>query len=95
VSLTTLTGQELHPAFSPERIEVAGSGATAPAIALSRGRLAFTRGWWDADIYRFEVGRPAQLLMGSTFQEMEPRFSLDGQRLVFGSLRSGIHPTSG
>ena len=66
-----------------------GAGATAPAMALSRDRLAFTRVSWDADIYRFEVGRPVQLVVGSTFAEMEPRLSPDGRRLVFGSARSG------
>ena len=73
----------------PERIEVAGVGAAAPAMALSRDRLAFTRVSSDADIYRFEVGRPVQLVVGSTFREMEPRFSPDGRRLAFGSARSG------
>jgi len=73
----------------PERIEVAGANATAPALALSRDRMAFTRTLWDADIYRFEVGRPVQVAVASTFEEMEPRLSQDGRRLVFGSLRSG------
>jgi Tol biopolymer transport system component len=75
-----------HP---PERLEVAGAGATAPAIAVSRDRLAFTRSSWDADIYRFEMGRPVQLVVGSSFEEIEPRLSPDGRRLVFGSTRSG------
>jgi Tol biopolymer transport system component len=72
----------------PERIEIAGPGATGPGIAMSRDRLAFTRDLSDLDIYRFEVGRPAQLVVGSTFGEMEPRLSADGRRLVFGSARS-------
>ncbi len=73
----------------PERVEIAGAGAGEPAMALSGDRLAFTRSSRDADIYRFEVGRPAQLVVGSTFEEMEPRLSPDGRRLVFGSKRSG------
>ncbi len=73
----------------PERIEVAGAGATGPAMAPSRDRLAFTRVSQDADIYRFTVGHPAQQVIGSTFMEMEPRLSPDGRRLVFGSARSG------
>jgi Tol biopolymer transport system component len=60
-----------------------------PAIARSRDRLAFTRRSWDADIYRFDLERPAQLVVGSSFLEMEPRWSPDGRRLVFGSGRSG------
>jgi Tol biopolymer transport system component len=58
-------------------------------MAPSRDRLAFTRRSWDTDIYRFEVGRPLQLVVGSSFAEIEPRFSPDGRRLVFGSARSG------
>jgi Tol biopolymer transport system component/DNA-binding winged helix-turn-helix (wHTH) protein len=75
-----------HP---PERIEIAGINAGAPAIAPSRDRLAFTRSSQDMDIYRLEVGRPAQLLVGSTFEEVEARLSHDGRRLVFASRRSG------
>jgi Tol biopolymer transport system component/serine/threonine protein kinase len=75
-----------HP---PERLEVAGAGARAPAIARSRDRLAFTHVSRDSDVYRFDVGRPVQLVVGSTFEEYEPRLSPDGRRLVFGSLRSG------
>jgi len=75
----------------PERIEVAGASATAPAIAPARDRLAFTRDLRDTDIYRFEVGRPVQLVAGSTFEETEPRVSPDGRRLVFESVRSGAH----
>jgi Tol biopolymer transport system component len=73
----------------PERIELAGIGAFSPAMALSRDRLAFTRTSDDTDIYRLEVGHPAQLLVGSTFEEIEPRLSRDGRRLVFASRRSG------
>ena len=61
----------------------------APAMALSRDRLAFTRVSSDADIYRFEVGRPVQLVVGSTVLREEPRLSPDGRRLAFGSARSG------
>jgi dipeptidyl aminopeptidase/acylaminoacyl peptidase len=73
----------------PERLEIAGAGAAEPAIALTRDRLTFTHRSTDADIYRFEIGRPSQLVVGSTFMEMDPRFSPDGRRLVFGSARSG------
>jgi serine/threonine protein kinase/Tol biopolymer transport system component len=73
----------------PERIEIAGAGAVAPAAALSRSRLAFTRITSDADIYGFYLGRPVQLVVGSTLQENEPRLSPNGRRLVFGSERSG------
>jgi len=73
----------------PERIEIAGSAALAPATAPSRDRLAFTHVTTDSDIYRFEVGRPVQLVTGSTLHDVEPRLSPDGRRLVFSSTRGG------
>ena len=41
--------------------------ATAPALARSRDRLAFTRLSLDTDIYRFEADVPVQLVAGSSF----------------------------
>jgi Tol biopolymer transport system component/predicted Ser/Thr protein kinase len=79
----------IHP---PERIEIAGAGARAPALAPSHDRLAFTHLTSDDDIYRFDVGRPVQWLVGSTLVEMEPRLSPNGRHLVFGSARSGGPP---
>ena len=55
----------------PERIEVAGS-ASDPAVALTRDRLAFVRDLFDLDIYRFEVGRPVQVVIGSNAPRMNP-----------------------
>jgi Tol biopolymer transport system component len=72
-----------------ERIELAGTAAWSPATALSRDRLAFTRTSEDTDIYQFQVGHPVQLLVGSTFEEVEARLSHEGQRLVFASKRAG------
>jgi serine/threonine protein kinase/Tol biopolymer transport system component len=72
----------------PERIEVAGS-AVDPAVALTRDRLAFVRDLFDLDIYRFEVGRPVQVVIGSNAVENEARLSPDGRRLAFASRRSG------
>jgi Tol biopolymer transport system component len=72
---------------APERLEVAGPHATEPAIASSRDRMAFSRGLGDTDIYRFESGRPAQPVLGSTFQDAQPHLSPDGHRLVFTTVR--------
>jgi Tol biopolymer transport system component/DNA-binding winged helix-turn-helix (wHTH) protein len=74
---------------APERIEIAGSAAFAPATAPSRDRLAFSHVTTDSDIYRFEVGRLVQLVVGSTLHDVEPRLSPDGRRLVFSSMRGG------
>jgi Tol biopolymer transport system component len=77
----------------PERIEVAGWGATMPATVRTTDRLAFVRSvWdnvWDNDVYRFQPGRPAQPVLSSTFPDGETRFSPDGRRLAFVSLRGG------
>ena len=80
----TITGDH-----APERIAAAGEAALTPAVAASRDRLAFSRAEFDADIYRFEAGRPVQLVTGSTFSEADPRLSPDGHRLAFASARSG------
>ena len=85
-TLFRVSADGTHP---PERIEISSINAFSPATASSRDRLAFTRTSEDTDIYRLEVGRPAQLLVGSTFEEIEPRLSQDGRRLVFASRRSG------
>jgi hypothetical protein len=66
----------------PALIEVAGSSAFAPAIARKRDRLAFTKISLDADIYRFDVGRPAQLVVGLTFWELGT-WSHDAVDLLF------------
>ena len=73
----------------PERIELAGHRPSAPAIAPAGQRLAFSSGLFDIDIYRFETGHPSQVFLGSSFYEGVSRFSPDGRRIAFDSLRSG------
>jgi Tol biopolymer transport system component/DNA-binding winged helix-turn-helix (wHTH) protein len=73
----------------PQRIEAAGLGAAWPATALSRDRLAFVRIAVDTDVYRFQPGRPTQSVLASSFLELETRFSPDGRRVAFASMRSG------
>ena len=72
----------------PERIEVAGLGASAPATVFSADRLAFARRSRDVDLYRFVAGRPPEVVAASTFPEMEAALSADGERLAFISSRS-------
>ena len=72
----------------PERLEIAGANAGSPATTRARDRLAFARASIDTDVYRVEAGHPSQLVVGSTFMEVEPRLSPDGRRLVFGSQRA-------
>jgi Tol biopolymer transport system component len=70
-----------------ERLEVAGAGARAPAIAGSR--LAFSRWFNNPDIIRFDPGRPRQTFLASSFFEGGSQFSPDGRRIAFESVRSG------
>jgi Tol biopolymer transport system component/tRNA A-37 threonylcarbamoyl transferase component Bud32 len=73
----------------PERIEVAGLGASMPVTVPSADRLAFARILSDTDVYRFEAGHPGRPVIASTLLDAETRFSPDGLRLAFSSLRSG------
>jgi eukaryotic-like serine/threonine-protein kinase len=72
----------------PERVEIAGASAGSPVTTRARDRLAFARESIDTDVYRVEAGHPSQLVVGSTFMEVEPRLSPDGRRLVFASQRA-------
>jgi serine/threonine protein kinase len=71
----------------PERIEVAGSPALWPTIAISRDRLAFERSLSNLDIYRFEEGRPPEVVVPSSYADSSPHFSPDGRRFAFESGR--------
>ena len=73
---------------APERIEDGGELATAPALARSRDRLAFTRMSLDSDIYRYQAGGPVQLVAGSSLMEFDSRLSFDGRRVAFSSDRA-------
>jgi Tol biopolymer transport system component len=74
-------------ATPPERLEIAGLGARSPAIAGTR--LAFSRTTLDTDIVRFDEGREPKVFLDSSFYEGDLRFSPDGTRLAFASMRSG------
>ena len=88
VSLSSLWRVTIDGNRAPERIEDAGELATAPALARSRDRLAFTRMSLDSDIYRSQAGGPVQLVAGSSFQDEDARLSPDGRRLAFASARA-------
>jgi len=73
----------------PSRIEVAGSRARWPTIAISRDRLAFERLLSREHIYRFEVGRPSEAVTTSSLRDLHPHLSPDGRRFAFESGRGG------
>jgi serine/threonine protein kinase/Tol biopolymer transport system component len=72
-------------------VEIAGFGSMRPAVAASRDRLVFVKDQDDTDIYRLEVGRPAERVIASTSKEGNPEFSPDGRRVAFESERTGEH----
>jgi Tol biopolymer transport system component len=73
----------------PERLEVAGAGAGWPTIARSRDRLAFVRFPGHGDVWRFEPGRPAEVVAASSASDDAPHFSPDGHRFTWASGRGG------
>ena len=74
---------------APEAIDVAGAGATDPAIGRAKHRLAFARGHLDTDIYRFEAGRAPEPVLTSSLADFDQEYSPDGTQIVFVSVRSG------
>jgi Tol biopolymer transport system component len=74
---------------APERVDLAGRGATYPATAGAGNRLAFVRQFWDVDIYRVNLGGGTTPLVESTLEiaDLGAEYSPDGQRIAFFSNR--------
>jgi eukaryotic-like serine/threonine-protein kinase len=77
----------IHGDHPPERIEIAGPSAFSPATAISRDRLAFVRSGTREAIYRFEPGRPPQVIASTSVFCWNLHLSPDGSRIVFQSAR--------
>jgi eukaryotic-like serine/threonine-protein kinase len=74
---------------APERLELAGLGASFPSTVLSRDRLVFARVGDNMDVYRIQPGTTPRANTTSSFAEFQAAFSPDGRRLAFCSSRSG------
>lgn len=75
----------------PERLELAGAGASYPAIDFKTGRLAFSRNLRHPNIWRLERGgKPAPLLASNALDD-SPQYSPDGRRIAFSSGRQGTN----
>ncbi|MEK7409498.1 MAG: protein kinase, partial [Acidobacteriota bacterium] len=79
----------------PVKVSV-GEFGYQPALSRDGRRLVYTRGSWDADIWHLELsppgspaGSPAKLI-ASTSADSCPRYSPDGRKIAFSSLRSGF-----
>ena len=68
---------------APQPVDIAGFGAMRPATAARRDLLVFVKDLRDLDIYRFEVGRPDEPAITSSFAEQDARFSPDGRTVAF------------
>jgi len=71
---------------------IPGLGYTSGPIAISRnGRMAFSRGGIDNDIWRYDLkgAEPPRKWIASTAYDSSAEYSPDGRRIVFSSNRSG------
>ena len=73
----------------PERLEVAGLGARAPATVRDRDQLVFSRSRQNEDIYRLGSAGDPRPIETSSFSERKPVFSPDGRHVAYCSARSG------
>ena len=73
----------------PERLEMAGLGARAPATMSARDLLVFSRSRHNEDIYSLGSAGDPQPIETSSFWDSWPVFSPDGRRVAYCSPRSG------
>jgi Tol biopolymer transport system component len=92
---------EVKGGKTPQRLESVGEDGFYPAIARQGHRLAYTRSWSDANIWRVELPEvhsraiPAalksSLFIASTRTDGDAIFSPDGKKIAFWSERSGFY----
>ncbi len=73
----------------PLRLEIAGPGASDPAVSPSGNRLVFSRNNPDADIWRYHLSGGMEPLVVSSLADYNPQYSPDGSKILFQSSRSG------
>jgi Tol biopolymer transport system component/DNA-binding winged helix-turn-helix (wHTH) protein len=80
---------------APERVAAYAQYLTHPAISRQGNRLAWTQSLEDSNIWRIEITGAAKQatapvkLIATSMREYAPQYSPDGQKIVFGSNRSG------
>ena len=80
----------------PSRLPVGGASATFPAVSRKGNRLAYTQGDVHPNLWVMDMsgsppkssGPPRPFVSSSAYNNA-PRFSPDGEKLAFASLRSG------
>jgi len=75
-------------AGDPERLELAGAGASWPAVDVRRHRLAFSRNSRRIGIWQWTPGGKSSPFLEDSLTG-GPQFSHDGRRVAFSSTRSG------
>jgi serine/threonine protein kinase/WD40 repeat protein len=75
----------------PKALVLGAELATAASIARRADRLAYAAGDFDENLWLAPVdgSAPARLAIASTRQQREAQFSIDGERVVFTSMRTG------
>jgi eukaryotic-like serine/threonine-protein kinase len=73
----------------PERLDVAGAGATYPSASPRSDRLVFAQETDDIDIWRIRPGGTPEPLIRSSLADYSPDLSPDGSRVAFTSNRTG------
>jgi Tol biopolymer transport system component/DNA-binding winged helix-turn-helix (wHTH) protein len=90
----TSSGLYRIPVQSGEAEPVPGIGSEIRGVAVSRqgNRLAYSAVHGDANIWRIDLNakelKPERLI-ASTFRDVAPRYSPDGSRIAFQSMRGG------
>jgi Tol biopolymer transport system component len=73
----------------PERLELAGAGASYPAIDFNSGRLAFSQRRADYDVWRLDRGGKPSPFLTSSRLDTSPQYSADGRHIALASGREG------
>jgi eukaryotic-like serine/threonine-protein kinase len=73
----------------PERLDIAGAGASHPAINHKTGQFAFARSLDNSDIWRIRADGTATPFLTSTLRDTSPQYSPDGKRIAYESGRGG------
>jgi eukaryotic-like serine/threonine-protein kinase len=80
----------------PVRIDALGDGVTEPALSSSSHRLAFSRSFRTANIWRIDMASPGTIpkqfiASSASFRDAFPQYSPDGKRIAFFSNRTGLN----
>jgi serine/threonine protein kinase len=87
--LTYLSRVMIDGSRPPERIELAGLNAFAPATVDSTDRLVFSRSSADLDVHRWNSDRASEPVVATSLPDADPAFAPDGKRIAFVSARAG------